>query len=165
MVRHQTLGGLTVVEKTMQRKRPLPPTYVFLALVAMALLNWSTPVTRFLNFPATLIGGAPVLLGVVLNLAADRQFKLHQTTVKPYQTSSALITTFPFSISRNPMYLGLTLLLVGVALFLGSVSALVPVVIFPYLMDRIFIRAEERMLAETFGAEWEAYRSNVHRWI
>ena len=149
----------------MHRKKPLPPTYVLLALVVMALLHWSTPVVRFLSFPATLVGSVPLVLGVVLNLAADRQFKLHQTTVKPYQTSSALITTFPFSISRNPMYLGLTLVLVGVALFLGSLSALVPVVIFPCLMDRVFIRVEERMLAETFGPEWEAYCSNVRRWI
>lgn len=63
------------------------------------------------------------------------------------------------------MYLGLTLLLVGVALFLGSVSALVPVAIFSYLMDRVFIRVEERMLAETFGFEWETYCSKVRRWI
>ena len=104
----------------MHRKKPLPPTHVLLALVVMALLHWSTPVVRFLSFPATLVGSVPLVLGVVLNLAADRQFKLHQTTVKPYQTSSALITTFPFSISRNPMYVGLTLVLVGVALFLGA---------------------------------------------
>ena len=63
------------------------------------------------------------------------------------------------------MYLGMSLLLLGVALLLGTVAALIPVVIFPYVMDRIFVRIEEKMLAETFGREWEEYQSRVRRWI
>jgi len=106
-----------------------------------------------------------LILGILLNLAADRQFKLHQTTVKPFRASSALITAFPFSLSRNPMYVGLTLMLLGVALFLGTVSTLLPVAIFPYAMDRVFIRTEEQMLAATFGSEWETYAAEVRRWI
>jgi protein-S-isoprenylcysteine O-methyltransferase Ste14 len=63
------------------------------------------------------------------------------------------------------MYLGMSLLVFGVALLLGTVAALVPVVIFPYAMDRIFIRKEEKMLAETFSQAWEEYESRVRRWI
>jgi protein-S-isoprenylcysteine O-methyltransferase Ste14 len=63
------------------------------------------------------------------------------------------------------MYLGMSLLLLGIALLLGTVATLVPVVVFPYVMDCIFIRTEEKMLAETFGREWEEYRSRVRRWI
>jgi protein-S-isoprenylcysteine O-methyltransferase Ste14 len=107
----------------------------------------------------------PIVLGVFLNVTADRQFKRHETTVKPFQQSSALVTAFPFSISRNPMYLGLTLLLFGIALLLGTVAALLPALVFPYIIDRIFIRTEEKMLAETFGREWEEYQSKVRRWI
>jgi protein-S-isoprenylcysteine O-methyltransferase Ste14 len=132
-------------------KKALPPTYLLLALAVMAALHLALPV--------------PLALGVLLNLMADRQFKTHETTVKPFQRSSALVTGFPFSISRNPMYLGMALLLLGVALLLGTVTALVPVVIFPFVVDRVFIRVEERMLAETFGREWEEYRARVRRWI
>ena len=63
------------------------------------------------------------------------------------------------------MYLGLSLLLLGIALLLGTVAALLPVVVFPYVIDRIFIRIEEKMLDETFGREWGEYRSRVRRWI
>jgi protein-S-isoprenylcysteine O-methyltransferase Ste14 len=146
-------------------RRVLPPTYLFVALVVMVLLHLLLPVHRYLVFPVTLVGLVPVTLGLLLNVVADREFKRHQTTVKPYQESSALVTTFPFSISRHPMYLGLTLLLLGVALLLGTVSALLPVVMFPYVMNRIFIRMEEQMLAAKFGAEWHQYRSIVRRWI
>ena len=147
------------------REKALPPIYILLALAAMAALHFLVPVYRYWSFPLTLSGVAPLVLGVLLNVTADRQFKTHETTVKPFQRSAALVTAFPFSISRNPMYLGLSLLLLGIALLLGTLAALVPVVVFPYVMDRIFIRTEEKMLAKTFGGEWEDYRSRVRRWI
>lgn len=63
------------------------------------------------------------------------------------------------------MYLGITLMLVGIALLFGSVSALLPAAAFAILMDRRFIRLEERMLAERFGKEWGQYRALVRRWL
>ena len=98
-------------------------------------------------------------------MIADNAFKKHETTVKPFEQSAALVTAFPFSVSRNPMYLGVTLMLLGVAVLLGTVSCWAPVVVFPLLIDRIFIRTGERMLAETFGSEWQRYRSAVRRWL
>lgn len=146
-------------------KKALPPIYVLLALAVMAALHFLVPVYRYWSFPLTLTGVVPLGLGVLLDVTADHQFKAHETTVKPFQQSSALVTAFPFSVSRNPMYLGLSLLLLGIALLLGTVAALVPVVVFPYVIDRIFIRIEEKMLAEAFGGEWEEYQSRVRRWI
>ena len=131
----------------------------------MTGLHLAVPVHRYWSFPLALAGAVPLVLGILLNVTADRQFKRHETTVKPFQQSSALVTAFPFSISRNPMYLGMSLLLLGVALLLGTVTALIPVVVFPYVMDRLFIRVEEKMLAETFGREWEEYQSRVRRWV
>ena len=146
-------------------KKVLPPTYFFAALVLLVLLHFAFPIYRYATFPITLLGIVPLGLGIALNLIADRVFKKHETTVKPFEPSTSLATEFPFSISRNPMYLGLTLMLLGIALLLGSVSSLVPTLVFPYLMDRIFIRAEEQMLAATFGEAWERYRSEVRCWI
>ncbi len=145
--------------------RVLPPTYFLLALVAMTLLHFLWPIHRYGELPLTLIGIAPLALGISLNVVADRRFKHHQTTVKPFEQSSALITAFPFSISRNPMYLGITLMLLGIALLFGTVSALMPAVAFVILMDRRFVRLEERMLAERFGKEWSQYRAQVRRWL
>jgi protein-S-isoprenylcysteine O-methyltransferase Ste14 len=145
--------------------KPLPPVYFLAALVFMAVLHFVVPVYRYWALPLSLVGVVPLVFGVALNVVADNAFKQQSTTVKPFEKSSALVTGFPFSISRNPMYLGLTLMLLGIAMLLGSISSLVPALIFPYLMSRVFIRDEEQMLAETFGAVWEAYRSAVRRWI
>lgn len=131
----------------------------------MTLLHFLWPIRRYLDFPLNLIGFVPLIVGTLLNLVADRQFKRHETTVKPFQDSSALITAFPFSVSRNPMYLGMTLVLLGVALLLGTASALLPAAAFPIVMDLRFVRVEERMLADRFGDQWKRYRDRVRRWV
>ena len=146
-------------------KRALPPTYFLLALVAMALLHLLWPIRRYSEFPLTMVGFVPLAFGVFLNVVADRQFKRHRTTVKPFERSATLVTGFPFSISRNPMYLGVALMLLGIALLLGTVSPLMPAVAFAILMDVRFIRVEEGMLAESFGPKWEQYRALVRRWL
>ncbi len=139
--------------------------YFLIALVIMAPVHVLWPVYRYWGFPLSLTGLAPLLFGLYLNAVADRQFKQHQTTVKPFEESSALVTAFPFSFSRNPMYLGVTAMLLGVALLFGTVSPLVPAAAFAILMDLRFIRVEEGMLADRFGAEWDAYRARVRRWF
>ena len=63
------------------------------------------------------------------------------------------------------MYVGITLMLAGVALLLGTVSALVPVAAMPVLLSVRFIRMEEGMLADAFGSEWQEYRARVRRWL
>jgi protein-S-isoprenylcysteine O-methyltransferase Ste14 len=85
--------------------------------------------------------------------------------VKPFEKSSALVTAFPFSFSRNPMYLGITSMLLGVALLFGTVSPLLPVAAFAILMDVYFIRVEERMLVDSFSDEWTRYSAQVRRWL
>lgn len=143
----------------------LPPVYFLMALATMVGLHFLWPVARYLSLPWSLIGLVPLTIGISLNLAADREFKRHQTTVKPFERSSALVTAFPFSLSRNPMYLGITLMLAGVAFLLGTVSALLPAAAFPVVMEIRFVRMEERMLAEAFGAEWQRYCGRVRRWL
>ena len=147
------------------KRKILPPIYFLGSLVAMGVLHFVVPLYRFWTFPAALFGALPLALGVFLNVMADRQFQRNNTTVKPFERSSALVTSFPFSISRNPMYVGVTLMLFGVAMLLGTATSFVPALAFPVLMDRLFVRAEEAMLAEAFGAEWGEYRASVRRWI
>jgi protein-S-isoprenylcysteine O-methyltransferase Ste14 len=79
--------------------------------------------------------------------------------------ASALVTTGPNSISRNPMYVGLAGLLLANAAWRGSWAGLVPVAGFVLLIDRIQIEAEESALLAKFGAEYESYRASTPRWI
>lgn len=146
-------------------KKPLPPTYFLVSLIVMLLLHFFLPVRSYLPFPYGVVGVLPLAMGVYLNLAADRLFKIRETTVKPFEESTHLVEEFPFSFTRNPMYLGMVMILFGAGVLLGTVGALIPVVLFLVIIDRGFIRAEERMLSATFGATWEDYSSRVRRWL
>ena len=149
----------------MKTKRVLPPVYFLISIAAMALLNLFGPVIEFARYPWNLLGLVPLGIGIALNLIADEAFKKAQTTVKPFEISTALITTGVFGISRNPMYLGMTLILIGIAILMGSLSPLIVIVFFTALMELVFVRTEEKMLEEHFGLAWTKYQSKVRKWI
>jgi protein-S-isoprenylcysteine O-methyltransferase Ste14 len=106
-----------------------------------------------------------VLLGILLNLLADRDLKKHKTTVKPFERSKGLATEGVFNITRNPMYLGMVLILLGLAILLGSATPFAVVPILGVVFQCFFIHPEERMLEETFGKRFRQYKGRVRRWI
>ena len=146
-------------------KRLLPPTYLLLSIVIMVALHFLIPALEIIPFPSNLLGAVPFALGLALNLLADRAFKKHDTTVKPFEESAALVTAGVFRVSRNPMYLGFVLILVGIAIFMGSLTPWAIIPILAILMDLVFIRVEEGMLEHTFGDRWLEYKKSVRRWI
>ena len=148
-----------------RRKRVLPPVYLFLSLLTMFLLHFLLPAGEIAPYPWNFLGILPLVLGIALNLIADAAFKREQTTVKPFEKSSALLVTGVFRISRNPMYLGMVLILLGVAVLLGTVTPLLIVIVFGVSMELVFVRTEERMLEEQFGATWLAYKKKVRKWL
>ena len=149
----------------MKGKNVMPTTYLLIAIVVMVALHFLFPVVRIIPPLWNLLGLIPLVLGVIINLIADQAFHKANTTVKPFDESTALIREGVFRISRNPMYLGFVLILIGIALLLRSLTPYVIVVAFAILMDRMYIRVEERMLAEEFGTEWEEYKRNTRRWL
>jgi protein-S-isoprenylcysteine O-methyltransferase Ste14 len=148
-----------------EKRRLLPPTYLLLGIVTMVVLHVIAPWRQLLAFPWTLVGLIPVALGVALNLVADAQLKKHGTTVKPFERSSAMVTTGAYGICRHPMYLGFALILMGLAMLLGSVTPFVIVPAFVALIETKFVRVEEQMMAAAFGENWRSYAARVGRWI
>jgi len=112
--------------------------------------------------PAGLVS---IALGFVLLVTAVRGFRAVGTTLQPWESTTALVTSGPFRFSRNPVYLGYTLLYLGVALWTRSVwsLALLPLVL--AAMTRLVIRREERYLDARFGAAYRDYARRVRRWI
>lgn len=100
-----------------------------------------------------------------LMLAAFESFRRAGTTFLPNRPATALVTSGPYRLTRNPMYLSMALLYVGVTLFLNSwwMVLLFPVVIL--VIDRIVIAREERYLEHAFPGAYTAYRARVRRWI
>jgi len=146
-------------------KKPLPPTYLLSAIVLMTILHFLFPWRDILTGLWRLLGVVPFLIGLIMNLAADRLFKQHETTVKPFEKSAFLIVSGVYRVSRNPMYLGFVLVLLGIATIMGSLSPWIVVPVFAVLMDVVFIQTEERMMAVEFGESWLAYKARVRRWL
>jgi protein-S-isoprenylcysteine O-methyltransferase Ste14 len=149
----------------MKGKKVLPPTYLLVSIVIMLALHFLLPVPKIIPMPWNVLGIVPLACGIALNLAADKAFREVGTTVKPFEESKALLTSGVFRISRNPMYLGYELILIGIAIMLRSLTPYVVIPVFVVLMNRVFIRVEEQMLGKKFGPGWSEYGEKVRRWI
>ena len=149
----------------MDKGKPLPPTYFNSSILLIVLIHFIWPGDIIIYFPWNLLGIIPVFIGAFLNLLADKAFKINKTTVKPFEESTTLITKGVFKISRNPMYLGMAWVLIGISIFLGSITPYIVVILFVILMQLIFIRVEEDMLAKTFGDTWLNYKKTTRSWL
>jgi protein-S-isoprenylcysteine O-methyltransferase Ste14 len=107
------------------------------------------------------------LAGGAAALAGDREFKRARTTINPFkpENSTALVTSGIYRFTRNPMYVGLTLVLLGWAAFLCSAWALLGPVVFVVYINRFQISPEERVLSAKFGAAYTEYTARVRRWL
>ena len=142
-----------------------PTRWWTIALAGQIILHFVWPIHTFLSFPATLIGLVLVLPGTVITLWGDNLFKKHRTAIKVFDRSTTLVDYGPFAASRNPIYLGMELILLGVSVILGSAISLVGPIVFFAVVDRWYIPHEERAMEDTFGQEYTIYRSRVRRWL
>jgi protein-S-isoprenylcysteine O-methyltransferase Ste14 len=146
-------------------KKILPPTYFFICLIISALLFYAVPLSQIIHYPFNLLGFLFFIVGAGLNIWTDQLLKKNKTTVRPFEKPAVLIQTGPFQLSRNPMYLGMALLLLGFGIILGSVTSFIGIILFVFAMESLFIPDEERILLEQFGEEYEAYKKKVGKWI
>ncbi len=142
-----------------------PPYYLYLFIGIMVLLHFVIPVTHFIHFPLNLFGLIVLIPGIALNLSADKAFRVNNTTVKPILETNKLITTGIFHLTRNPMYLGFVLILLGIGILMGTLTPFLAVIVFAFFMDVVFIRYEEQKLEKAFQEKWVAYTKKVRRWI
>lgn len=143
----------------------MPPLHFFLSLVLIAGLAEKWPLAEILPWPWRWLGLFPILAGVWLNYDADRLIKARGTTIKPFKISTALISDGAFRFSRNPIYLGMILILIGEAQLFGRLSPFFVCAAFAALMHFRFVLAEERILRETFGEGFDAYCARTRRWL
>ncbi len=142
-----------------------PLAYLLIALVSSYGLNRYAPVSEIVPEMIRYLGAIPVLAAVWIVGQSARLFQKQDTTVMPYERSSALVTDGFYEHSRNPMYLAMLLLLVGVGWLLGSITAFLPVPFMYVVLRYSVITMEEGMLEKAFGEEYRAYKRKVRRWL
>ncbi len=144
-------------------KRVPPP----LLLVALMALAWFAGGPGF-DFPARVPAGIVLMAaGLGLKIVAALAFRARGTTVSPLapERSAALVVDGLYRFTRNPMYLGAVTILIGWTLYLGAWPALLAVPVYVLYLNRFQIGPEERALSARFGADYDAYRARVRRWI
>ena len=146
----------------------IPPPIVTLAFGAAAYgIARLTPGLR-IEFPGRVAGGALfALLGFAVAAAGMIRFRQAGTTVNPIAPSNAssVVTSGIYSVTRNPMYVGLVLVLVGFVTWLANPLGVLFVAGLGAYLHRFQIEPEERLLVAKFGDEYAAYLKSVRRWI
>lgn len=145
--------------------RLLPPGLLILTALAMIVLRVSLPGAIIIFKPWNWLGLPAICAGLALAIVASRLFESIGTNIMTFDKPDILVTSGPFSFSRNPMYLGMGIIVIGLALLLGSASPLLPAAAFCLALDRWYVQFEEERMLQTFGKDYEAYKRTVRRWI
>jgi protein-S-isoprenylcysteine O-methyltransferase Ste14 len=143
----------------------IPPVYFCASLIFSIILHFTLPLVRLVEPPYSYAGILLMALGFALTSWARRLFEIKNMPVRPGEALTTLETSGPFRFSRNPMYLGLVMVLLGGAIGLGSLTAFVGPAAFWAVIRFLFIPFEERKLEETFGQKYLDYKKTVRRWL
>lgn len=153
----------------MQRLELKVPPPIVALVIALAMLGVShiAPAFSFALPGRVVFAVSLVALGGVIALAGVIAFRRQRTTINPMTpgATSSVVSSGIYRYSRNPMYLGLLLVLAGVAVALSNAAAFVLLAAFVAYMNRYQIKPEERVLLEKFGPAFAQYMSRVRRWV
>ena len=143
----------------------IPPLYALAALLVMGLLHVFFPVMEFAAPGARYVGIAVMAFGLALIVWASHLFNRVKTGIVPFTPATFLVLGGPYRVTRNPMYLGIAIMLLGVAVVHSSLTPFAVIPLFVVLIDWRFVRAEEAMLEQAFGSAYLDYKAKTRRWL
>jgi protein-S-isoprenylcysteine O-methyltransferase Ste14 len=142
-----------------------PPRIAMALLLVAGLIQVLAPIQGLHLFSSPLLAATLGAGGFVVMMWAWWQFQRNKVAICPTEKTDYLITDGIYRYTRNPMYLGMIAMLLGVATFFGTLPYYAVVVAYFAIIDRSFCPYEEDKLSITFGNDYEKYRSRVRRWI
>lgn len=144
-----------------------PPLVTLLIGLMMWVLAKMFPALNLAWLHSSVVAFAVALLGFAISLVSMVAFRRAHTTMDPKRPASAssLISSGIYRYSRNPMYLGVLLVLAGWAIYLGNVLSMLGLFVFIAYITRFQITPEERLLNQKFGVVFESYKNKVRRWL
>lgn len=149
-------------------ERKIPPVALFILFIMVMIRLDQVLLSFALALPFTnVVLVAAVILAGVIGIAGVYEFRKAKTTVNPVKvhTATSVVDSGVFAYTRNPMYLALLILLLGIGYWQQNLICLFLPFGFVFYMNRFQIRPEERALESLFGAEYLDYKQKVRRWI
>ena len=147
---------------------PWPPL-IYVSAIALAIIaNWLFPLPWIPNPLGEILFAVGLLLcalALAMFVSAIRTLLHAKTTVKPHQAATHLVTKGPFAFSRNPIYLGNTAIMLGLALITGIIWFIIFAIVAAFATQKLAIEPEERHLEAQFGKRFRDYCKKVRRWI
>jgi protein-S-isoprenylcysteine O-methyltransferase Ste14 len=142
------------------------PPRIALSLLIISVVLWHlSPDKTLLHIPYKFIGSVSVIGGFIIMMWAWSSFKKGRTAVCHTGTPTLLVTHGVYKMTRNPMYLGMLLMLAGAGFFMGDVPAFFAPVAFLGIIDKVFIPYEEAKLSGSFGDAYSDYMKRTRRWV
>ena len=142
-----------------------PPLVYLIPLLLSLVVHWRIPSALLPHPWPVVVGPVLLIIGLLLGSPALMAFRRAKTNPQPWRPSTALVIDGPYRFSRNPMYVGFTLIYLGITCWVNSRWPLVALVIVLPVMHYLVIRREERYMERRFGDAYRAYRRRVRRWI
>lgn len=144
-----------------------PPLFYVLTFLAAVFIQKRIPLSGiFFHTPAANITGVILLIIALFFLIKSlRQFFITKNTVVLIKPATSLQTTGIYAISRNPMYVGLAILYLGIACFIGNWWNIILLPLLILIIQVYIIRREEKYLESAFGQEYEKYKTKTRRWL
>jgi len=146
-------------------RKIIPPVYLLTSLFLMFVLDRYFPVQKIITSPFNYSGIVVGICGLALAASGVISFKKAGTAIKPFESSTILVKDGVYRYTRNPMYLGMVILLIGVASYLGSLTPYVVIPVFFLIIQQCFVKHEEPFLENIFGQEYLDYKDKVRRWL
>ncbi|MEW9699545.1 isoprenylcysteine carboxylmethyltransferase family protein [Paenibacillus sp. SI8] len=143
----------------------LPPQLFLVCCIGMLMLRIYYPVIIWLSLPYNLIGLMLIGLGLILSIWGSRTFSKNQTNIHTFKEPDKLIVEGLYKYSRNPMYLGFLVSLAGIFILLGAVSPILLLFTFLIIVNRWYIKSEEKNMTAKFGRDYLQYKDSTRRWI
>jgi protein-S-isoprenylcysteine O-methyltransferase Ste14 len=133
-------------------------------VVAAVLLHAATPM-RLELFANDVLGALLIAAGFCTMMAGWWRFRKQRTVICPTGTPSSLVVSGIYRITRNPMYLGMIAMLLGIAMIVGSLPFYAAAIVYIIVMNTVFCPYEEEKLQRLFGHEFLRYKARVRRWL
>lgn len=148
------------------KKFIIKPPYIAIALLFLSfLLNYLFPKFRFIYGRYRYIGILVLILGLSITFYSFYLFKKNKTPIIPGQKPTFIVMGGTYSFTRNPMYLGVTIGLLGISIYIGNLLSLFSPITFFMIMNFYFIPFEEKFMENIFGNKYIEYKKKVRRWI